>query len=107
MAHAADSRLQCAEHGGKQGQVHIHKGLCIEVCVSTGMTVMQVTGCNVESVAESEVMRILLLVRNFVEGYKQVCIPCQRSQFRMRACEQSFQSMTRSWPRMHVAMPSS
>ena len=37
------------------------------------------TGCNVESVAESEVMRILLLVRNFVEGYKQVQLPCQRS----------------------------
>ena len=35
---------------------------------------VQVTGCNVESVAESEVMRILILVRNFVEGYKQAGI---------------------------------
>ena len=32
---------------------------------------MQVTGSNVESVAESEVMRILILMRNFIEGYKQ------------------------------------
>ena len=35
---------------------------------------VQVTGSNVESVAESEVMRILILVRNFVEGYKQVIV---------------------------------
>jgi hypothetical protein len=46
-------------------------------CTSFGkpMTIdMQVTGSNVESVAESEVMRILILVRNFVEGYKQVTL---------------------------------
>ncbi len=36
---------------------------------------MQVTGSNVESVAESEVMRILILVRNFIEGYKQASSP--------------------------------
>ena len=35
------------------------------------MHVVQVTGSNVESVAESEVMRILILMRNFIEGYKQ------------------------------------
>ena len=45
--------------------------------------VTQVTGCNVESVAESEVMRILLLVRNFVEGYRQVHLPRQRCQLCM------------------------
>lgn len=36
---------------------------------------LQVTGSNVESVAESEVMRILILMRNFIEGYKQASAP--------------------------------
>ena len=50
---------------------------------------MQVTGCNVESVAESEVMRILILVRNFVEGYKQVPISRQQSPISHEACKQT------------------
>ena len=33
----------------------------------------QVTGSNVVSVAEDEVMRMLILIRNFLPGYKQVC----------------------------------
>lgn len=31
----------------------------------------QVTGSNVESVAEDEVMRMLILMRNFLPGYLQ------------------------------------
>ena len=33
---------------------------------------LQVTGSNVVSVAESEVMRMLILMRNFLPGWKQV-----------------------------------
>ena len=48
---------------------------CCPLCrPKTHVIDMQVTGSNVESVAESEVMRILILVRNFVEGYKQVIV---------------------------------
>lgn len=39
----------------------------------------QVTGSNVESVAEDEIMRMLILVRNFLPGYLQArfILPCQ------------------------------
>lgn len=39
----------------------------------------QVTGSNVESVAEDEIMRMLILVRNFLPGYLQasLMLPCQ------------------------------
>ncbi|KMZ56381.1 Formate dehydrogenase, mitochondrial [Zostera marina] len=37
-----------------------------------GITVAEVTGSNVVSVAEDELMRILILVRNFIPGYLQV-----------------------------------
>ena len=33
---------------------------------------LQVTGSNVVSVAESEVMRMLILIRNFLPGWQQV-----------------------------------
>jgi len=37
-----------------------------------GMTVIEVTGCNVVSVAEHVVMQILALVRNYIPAYQQV-----------------------------------
>jgi len=37
-----------------------------------GMSVVEVTGCNVVSVAEHVVMQILALVRNYIPAYKQV-----------------------------------
>ena len=33
---------------------------------------LQCTGSNTESVAEDEVMRMLILIRNFIPGWKQV-----------------------------------
>lgn len=38
---------------------------------------VQVTGSNVSSVAEDEVMRMLILIRNFVPGYLQASL-CSR-----------------------------
>lgn len=35
---------------------------------------VQVTGSNVSSVAEDEVMRMLILIRNFVPGYLQASL---------------------------------
>jgi len=43
----------------------------LNAAAAAGVTVSEVTGSNVVSVAEDELMRILILVRNFVPGYKQ------------------------------------
>ncbi|KAG9449992.1 hypothetical protein H6P81_009957 [Aristolochia fimbriata] len=44
----------------------------LQAAAEAGLTVAEVTGSNVVSVAEDELMRILILVRNFVPGYHQV-----------------------------------
>jgi len=44
----------------------------LQAAADAGMTVAEVTGSNVVSVAEHVVMQILALVRNFVPGYQQV-----------------------------------
>ncbi|GAB2278149.1 formate dehydrogenase (NAD+) [Dionaea muscipula] len=44
----------------------------LKAAAESGLTVAEVTGSNVVSVAEDELMRILILVRNFVPGYLQV-----------------------------------
>uniref|UniRef100_A0A1D1XKX2 Formate dehydrogenase, mitochondrial n=1 Tax=Anthurium amnicola TaxID=1678845 RepID=A0A1D1XKX2_9ARAE len=44
----------------------------LKAAAAAGLTVAEVTGSNVVSVAEDELMRILILVRNFVPGYHQV-----------------------------------
>ncbi|CAL9107552.1 formate dehydrogenase 1, mitochondrial-like [Musa acuminata AAA Group] len=44
----------------------------LKAAAEAGLTVAEVTGSNVVSVAEDELMRILILVRNFVPGYLQV-----------------------------------
>lgn len=44
----------------------------LKAAVTAGLTVAEVTGSNVVSVAEDELMRILILVRNFLPGYQQV-----------------------------------
>ncbi|XP_074305455.1 formate dehydrogenase, mitochondrial [Silene latifolia] len=44
----------------------------LNAAAAAGLTVAEVTGSNVVSVAEDELMRILILVRNFVPGYQQV-----------------------------------
>ncbi|CAK8542273.1 unnamed protein product [Lathyrus sativus] len=43
----------------------------LNVTAAAGLTVAEVTGSNTMSVAEDELMRILILVRNFVPGYHQ------------------------------------
>ncbi|XP_021770396.1 formate dehydrogenase, mitochondrial-like [Chenopodium quinoa] len=43
----------------------------LEATAAAGLTVAEVTGSNVVSVAEDELMRILILVRNFLPGYHQ------------------------------------
>ncbi|KAI4350703.1 hypothetical protein L6164_005133 [Bauhinia variegata] len=43
----------------------------LNAAAAAGLTVAEVTGSNVVSVAEDELMRILVLVRNFVPGYHQ------------------------------------
>jgi formate dehydrogenase len=43
----------------------------LNAAAAAGLTVAEVTGSNVVSVAEDELMRILILVRNFLPGYKQ------------------------------------
>ncbi|KAG8384821.1 hypothetical protein BUALT_Bualt04G0158200 [Buddleja alternifolia] len=44
----------------------------LKAAADAGLTVAEVTGSNVVSVAEDELMRILILVRNFLPGYHQV-----------------------------------
>jgi len=44
----------------------------LEAACNRKITVAEVTGCNVVSVAEHVVMQILALVRNFIPAYKQV-----------------------------------
>ncbi|KAL9236227.1 hypothetical protein vseg_010926 [Gypsophila vaccaria] len=44
----------------------------LNAAAAAGLTVAEVTGSNVVSVAEDELMRILILVRNFIPGYQQV-----------------------------------
>ncbi|XP_042498771.1 formate dehydrogenase, mitochondrial-like isoform X2 [Macadamia integrifolia] len=44
----------------------------LQAAAAAGLTVAEVTGSNVVSVAEDELMRILILVRNFVAGHNQV-----------------------------------
>ncbi|XP_027184955.1 formate dehydrogenase, mitochondrial-like [Coffea eugenioides] len=44
----------------------------LKAAADAGLTVAEVTGSNVVSVAEDELMRILILVRNFVPGHHQV-----------------------------------
>lgn len=43
----------------------------LNAAAAAGLTVAEVTGSNTVSVAEDELMRILILVRNFVPGYLQ------------------------------------
>ena len=50
----------------------------------------QVTGSNVESVAEDEIMRMLILMRNFLPGYLQASSkrsPITSSCFQDLACQ--------------------
>lgn len=44
----------------------------ILAAAAAGITVAEITGSNIVSVAEDELMRILVLLRNFLPGYKQV-----------------------------------
>ena len=44
----------------------------LQDAAAAGLTVAEVTGSNVVSVAEDELMRILILLRNFVPGYHQI-----------------------------------
>jgi formate dehydrogenase len=44
----------------------------LPAAAAAGLTVAEVTGSNTVSVAEDELMRILILVRNFLPGYQQV-----------------------------------
>jgi len=44
----------------------------LDAAQSRNITVCEVTGCNVVSVAEHVVMQILALVRNYIPAYKQV-----------------------------------
>ncbi|KAK2998876.1 hypothetical protein RJ639_023996 [Escallonia herrerae] len=44
----------------------------LQAAAAAGLTVAEVTGSNTVSVAEDELMRILILVRNFLPGYHQV-----------------------------------
>ncbi|CAH9115328.1 unnamed protein product [Cuscuta epithymum] len=44
----------------------------LNAAADAGLTVAEVTGSNVVSVAEDELMRILILVRNFLPGHHQV-----------------------------------
>jgi formate dehydrogenase len=43
----------------------------LKAAAAAGLTVAEVTGSNTVSVAEDELMRILILTRNFVPGYHQ------------------------------------
>ncbi|KAL9255334.1 Formate dehydrogenase, mitochondrial-like protein [Drosera capensis] len=44
----------------------------LKAAVEAKLTVAEITGSNTVSVAEDELMRVLILVRNFVPGYQQV-----------------------------------
>ncbi|KAG6392471.1 hypothetical protein SASPL_146690 [Salvia splendens] len=44
----------------------------LKAAAEAGLTVAEVTGSNTVSVAEDELMRILILVRNYLPGYHQV-----------------------------------
>ena len=44
----------------------------LKAAAAAGVTVAEVTGSNVVSVAKDELMRILILIHNFVPGYKQI-----------------------------------
>ncbi|KAJ7284312.1 hypothetical protein O6H91_Y338100 [Diphasiastrum complanatum] len=44
----------------------------LHAAAAAGITVAEITGCNVVSVAEDELMRVLILLRNFVPGWKQI-----------------------------------
>ncbi|GFY95984.1 formate dehydrogenase [Actinidia rufa] len=44
----------------------------LKAAAAAGLTVAEVTGSNVVSVAEDELMRVLILTRNFLPGYHQV-----------------------------------
>ncbi|XP_024005963.1 formate dehydrogenase, chloroplastic/mitochondrial isoform X2 [Eutrema salsugineum] len=44
----------------------------LKAAAAAGLTVAEVTGSNVVSVAEDELMRILILMRNFVPGHQQI-----------------------------------
>ncbi|KAF3332766.1 formate dehydrogenase [Carex littledalei] len=44
----------------------------LQAAAAAGLTVAEVTGSNTVSVAEDELMRILILVRNFLPGHHQV-----------------------------------
>ncbi|KAA8530246.1 hypothetical protein F0562_004955 [Nyssa sinensis] len=44
----------------------------LKAAAAAGLTVAEITGSNVVSVAEDELMRILILVRNFLPGHHQV-----------------------------------
>ncbi|KAL4368139.1 hypothetical protein GQ457_05G010480 [Hibiscus cannabinus] len=44
----------------------------LKAAAEAGLTVAEITGSNVVSVAEDELMRILILVRNFLPGHHQV-----------------------------------
>jgi len=44
----------------------------LPAAAAAGLTVAEVTGSNTVSVAEDELLRILILVRNFLPGYQQV-----------------------------------
>lgn len=44
----------------------------LHAAAAKGLTVSEVTGSNVTSVAEDEVLRLLVLLRNFAPGWKQV-----------------------------------
>ncbi|XP_059639821.1 formate dehydrogenase, mitochondrial-like [Cornus florida] len=45
----------------------------LKAAAAAGLTVAEVTGSNVVSVAEDELMRILVLCRNYLAGYNQIC----------------------------------
>jgi formate dehydrogenase len=64
---AASPHLKLAITAGV-GSDHVDLG----AAAKAGITVAEVTGSNVVSVAEHVVMQILALVRNYIPGYKQV-----------------------------------
>ncbi|KAH7292310.1 hypothetical protein KP509_29G061400 [Ceratopteris richardii] len=45
----------------------------LKAAAAAGVTVAEITASNVVSVAEDELMRILILLRNFLPGYHQIC----------------------------------
>jgi len=64
---AKSPKLQLAITAGV-GSDHVD----LDAAVKRGMTVVEVTGCNVVSVAEHVVMMILALVRNYMPAYRMV-----------------------------------